>query len=59
MNRSNNFDLPEGFEELLGGFGGLSYKARKPNAGMTTEELIRNMEHNAKVANEIAKKKTA
>jgi hypothetical protein len=51
------YDLPEGFEELLGGFGALPDKAKKPHAGMTTEELIRNMEHNAKVANEIAKNK--
>ncbi len=55
------FDLPEGFEELLGGFGGLPdyTKPIMPKKWMTIEQLIKCSEHNAKVANEIAKKKTA
>ena len=43
------YDLPEGFEELLGGFGALPDKPMIPRKGMTTEQLIKCMEHNAKL----------
>ena len=45
------FDLPPGWEKLFG----MQDKPKKPEKGMTTEELIRNMEHNIKCSKQDSK----
>jgi hypothetical protein len=48
---SKPFDIPEGFEELLGSAkkGDVSIQPIAPKRGMTTEQLIENMKHNLKI----------
>ena len=42
-------DLPPGFDALFDKFQKPPDKPEAPKKGMTTEELIRNMEHNARL----------
>ncbi len=57
-----NPDIPEGFEKLFGSFGGfggfesIENKPMVPRVGMTTEELIRCAEHNARLINNRSQK---
>ncbi len=43
------YDMPSGFEELFKELRKPQNEPEKPKSGMTTEELIRNMEHNARL----------
>lgn len=43
------YDMPEGFEELFGCFNASPNKPMIPRKGMTTEQLIKCMEHNARI----------